>query len=198
MKSFLKEHSYDAVKMFLNQFATAIFGVSLSMATTAAHNPVLRNISSIFAVLFYLFLLYSMAWELGYKDMIPIKKERKPYRPFTGFYISIIANIQNFILALIIMLGSLTKISFFNQIGPGVTVFTNFYEGMYCGLLLNKINNVALSSFWWIYFLLPLPAIFFSSVAYVFGTKDIKFTGLFKFQYPESDREPKRKKKDDE
>ena len=43
MKSFLKNRSYDMVKMFLNQFAVALFGLSLAVATGLAKRPALRN-----------------------------------------------------------------------------------------------------------------------------------------------------------
>ncbi|MBQ3639661.1 MAG: hypothetical protein II955_03990 [Clostridia bacterium] len=198
MKSFLKEHSYDAVKMFLNQFATAIFGFVLALAAGKAHNPTLRNITSAFAVLFYLFLLYTMTWDLGFRDKISVEKGRKPFRPFTGFFISLIANIPNFILALFIMLASLADVSAFSKIGGVCGSIAVVIEGMYTGLLANRVNDVPLNSLWWMFFLIILPALIVSTVAYILGVKDKKFTGLFKFQYPESDREPKRKKKDDE
>ena len=67
MKAFFKERSYDMVKMFLNQFATAIFGVVLAIAAGMAGNVVLRNVTSAFAVLFYLFLLYTMTWEPAFR-----------------------------------------------------------------------------------------------------------------------------------
>ncbi|MBO4308404.1 MAG: hypothetical protein J5885_01070 [Clostridia bacterium] len=198
MKSFLKEHSYDAVKMFLNQFATAIFGFVLALAAVKANNPTLRNITSAFAVLFYLFLLYTMTWDLGFRDKISVEKGRKPFRPFTGFFISLIANIPNFILALFIMLASLADVSAFSKIGGVCGMIAVVIEGMYTGLLANRVNDVPLHSLWWMFFLIILPALIVSTVAYILGVKDKKFTGLFKFQYPESDREPKRKKKDDE
>ena len=59
MKNLFRDHSYNMVKMFLNQFATAIFGFSLALAAGKAQNPTLRNVTSIGAILFYLFLLFS-------------------------------------------------------------------------------------------------------------------------------------------
>ena len=198
MKAFFKERSYDMVKMFLNQFATAIFGFVLALASTKAHNVVLRNITSGFAVLFYLFLLYTMTWEIGFRDKIPIEKGRKPFRPLTGLCISLCANLPTFLLALFIMLGSLTNVPVFNNIGGVCGSIAVVLEGMFTGLLANHVGDVPLNSFWWVYFLIILPSLLCCTVAYLLGTKDKKFTGVFKFQYPASDREPKRKKKDDE
>ncbi len=198
MKSFWKERSYDVVKMFLNQFATAIFGFVLALAAGKAKNPTLRNITSGFAVLFYLFLLYTMTWEIGFRDKIPVEKGRKPYRPLTGFFLSLAANLPNFILAFFIMLASVFDVSVFSKIGGVCASIAVVIEGMYTGLLANRVGDVALNSYWWMFFLITIPSMAVCTAAYLLGVRDKKFTGLFKFQYPESDREPKRKKKDDE
>lgn len=194
MKSFLREHSYNVVKMFLNQFATAIFGFVLALAAGKAQNAVLRNITSVFAILFYLFLLYTMTWEIGFNDKIPIEKGRKPYRRFTGLWISLLANSLNFLLAFFIMLASLTNFEWLGKVGGVCASIAVLVEGMYTGVLANHVaENTPLNSLWWVYFLLPIPAMLVSTVAYILGTKDKKFTGLFKFRYPESDRDPKEK-----
>ena len=73
MKEFFKSRSYDMVKMFLNQFGTGIFGVALSIAVTMAQQDVLRNVTSVFAILFYLFLLYTMTWDIGFKNKISVE-----------------------------------------------------------------------------------------------------------------------------
>ena len=198
MKAFFKERSYDMVKMFLNQFATAIFGFVLVLAAGKAKSPTLRNITSVFAILFYLFLLYTMTWEIGFRDKIPIEKGRKPYRPLTGFLISLFANIPNFILAVFIMIASLANVPVFSKIGGICVSIAVIIEGMFTGLLANRINDIPLNSYWFMFFLITLPSMLVCGVAYILGVKDKKFTGLFKFQYPASDREPKQKKKDDE
>ena len=56
MIGFLKENSYSMVKMFVNQIAMTVFGTMLALAT--AGNPTLLLCSSIFSILFYLFLVY--------------------------------------------------------------------------------------------------------------------------------------------
>ena len=194
MKAFLREHSYNAVKMFLNQFATAIFGFVLALASSKAQNAVLRNVTSGFAILFYLFLLYTMTWEIGFRDKIPVEKGRKPYKPLTGLWISLLANSINFLLGISIMLGSLTDLSAFGKIGGVCASIAVLVEGMYTGVLANHVApDTPLNSFWWVYLLLPIPAMLTCLVAYILGVKDKKFTGLFKFQYPESDRDPKGK-----
>ena len=111
MKNLFRDHSYDMVKMFLNQFATAIFGFSLVLATEKAQNTVLRNITSVAAILFYLFLLYTMTWELGFRDRVGVLHGTKPNRPWKGALISLFANSINFLLAdAVLNLESITRI----------------------------------------------------------------------------------------
>ena len=195
MKEFWKSHSYDMVKMFLNQFATAIFGFALVIAVGKSRSIVLRNIISVFAILFYLFLLYTMTWEIGFNDRIPVEHGKMKRNVCKGMLISLCANGINFILALFVMLGYLiTEVPFFQSMGGVCGSIAVVIEGMYTGVLANHVGGAALNSYWFMYFLIPLPAILTCGLSYYLGLKDIKFTGLFNHVYPESDREPKRKK----
>ena len=195
MKQFFRERSYDMVKMFLNQFATAMVGVVLAIAAGKAENPSLRNTTSVFAILFYLFLLYTMTWELGFKDRAGVQNGSKRAAPLTGLYISLCANIPNFVFAIFIMLASVANVAALSGIGGFCSAAAVLLEGMYTGLLANRVGDVPLNSCWWMYFLIILPALITSTVSYLLGLKDIKFTGLFDVQYPESDRDPKQKRK---
>lgn len=184
------------VRMFLNQFATAIFGLVLALAAGRAGSVPLRNITSACAIVFYLFLLYSMTWELGFADRAAVVSGRKPAKPWTGVLMSVCANAINWLLAIFIMLGNLlSNVSFFSALGGFAAPAAHILEGMYTGLLANSVGGNPLNSYWWIYFLLPLPAIGISGLSYLLGLKDIKFTGLFNVRYPDSDRDIKPKKK---
>lgn len=195
MKNLFRDHSYDMVKMFLNQFATAIFGFSLALASEKAQNITLRNVTSVCAILFYLFLLYTMVWELGFRDRVAVLHGKKPRQLFKGAMISLCANIPNFIFAVPILLGNLIKTEFFGGIGAFCKSAAILLEGMYTGLLANRVGSVPLNNYWIMYFLIPLPAILICGVAYIMGLKDIKITPLSAYQYPESDRDPKQKRK---
>lgn len=196
MKELFRTRSYEMVRMFLNQFATSIFGLVLAIAAGRAQNTVLRNVTSACAIVFYLFLLYTMTWELGFADRAAVEAGRKPKKPFTGALLSVAANLINWLLAIFIMLGNLLcDVPFFSGLGGFAGTAVHILEGMYTGLLANHVGGNPLNSYWFVYFLLPLPAILISGISYLLGLKDIKFTGLFNVQYPESDREPKRKKR---
>ncbi|MBE6589940.1 MAG: hypothetical protein E7643_07155 [Ruminococcaceae bacterium] len=195
MKRFLKEYSYDMVKMFLNQFATAIFGFSLTMATMQAGNYTLRNVMSGFSIVFYLFLLYVTAWEIGYRDKVSVDLGKKKRSALTGALISLCANSVNFLFAVFIMLGTLIQEEVFGSIGAVCKFLAVFLEGMYTGLLSHPVGGMPLNNYWFVWFIVPIPAILVSSLAYWLGLRDVKGTSLFnKHDYPASDREPKRKR----
>lgn len=196
MKLFFKEHSYNMVKMLLNQFATSIFGLVLALAAGKAQNPTLRNVTSVCAILFYMFLLYTMTWEIGYGDKIAVEHEKKRRNPFTGVLISACANVIGFVCAVCITLASLFNVAFFGTLGGIATLLDMLLNGMYVGLLANQVGGVPLNSYWFVWFLIILPAIAVSGIAYNMGLHDKKFTSLLDHVYPESDREPKKKKRD--
>ena len=196
MKELFKTRSYEMVRMFLNQFATAVFGLVLALAAGRAGSVALRNVTSACAILFYLFLLYTMTWELGFADRAAVVSGRKTAKPWTGVLLSVGANIINWLLAVFIMLGTfLSDVSFFSGLGGFAATATHILGGMYTGLLANSIGGNPLNSYWWLYFLLPIPAIATCGLSYLLGLKDIKFTGLFNVRYPDSDRDIKKKKR---
>lgn len=189
MKAFFKNYSYDMLKMFLNQFGTAIFGFSLALAAGHAQSATLRNVTSVGAILFYLFLLYTMTWDMGYRDRVSVQSGRVPRRPFTGLLVSLCANSVNFLFALFIMLGSLCDSAFTASLG-GIGAFcATVLEGMYVGLLVNPVAGAALNSYWWVYFLLPIPALLLCTVTYNLGLNDVKFTSAFSSYVNETERE---------
>lgn len=195
MKGFFKNHSYDMITMLLNQIAIAMFGFTLVLAAMKIDNDALRNVTSIFSILFYLVLLYIKAWDIGFKDKISVEQSKKANNPMRGALISLCANAINYFLAIFIMLRALLpNVSFFKSIGGVAQAIAVFAQGMYTGVLVNQVGGAPLNAYWISYFIIPLPAILVCGLAYYFGLHDVKHTGFFhKNQYPESDREPKRK-----
>lgn len=194
MKRFFIDHSYDMVKMLLNQIAISIFGFSLALAAGKADNDTLRTVSSVFSILFYLFLLYTTAWDIGYRDKVSVDIGKKKYRPFKGALISLCANSINYLLAILIALAAIPGLAALQGVGGVCQAITVLIEGMYSGVLAIQVGGVALNNYWFMYFLIPIPAIIVSGISYVLGVKDVKFTSFFNRQsYPESDSEPKQK-----
>ena len=194
MKAFFKEHSYNMVKMFLDQFAAAIFGFSLCLACGYARNYTLRNVTSCCAIAFYLFLLYVMTWELGFRDRAALEGGKQRRNPWKGALISLCANSINYLLAIFILLGHLLPGGFFGSLGAFSASAAILLEGMYMGILAHPINGVALNNLWYMYFLIPLPAILTSGIAYYMGSRDLKLTPIGDYVYPDSDRDKKKKR----
>ena len=195
VKGFFKNHSYDMVTMLLNQIAISMFGFTLVLAAMKIDNDTLRNVTSILSILFYLVLLYIKAWDIGFKDKVSVEQGKKTNNPYRGALISLCANSINFLLAIFVMLRALLpNISIIDSIGGVAQAICMFAQGMYAGILVNTVGGAPLNSYWFSYFLIPIPAILISGLAYYLGLHDVKHTGFFhKNQYPESDREPKRK-----
>lgn len=176
MKEFLKKHSYDMMKMFLNQFAVAIFGLVLALATGMAKNDTLQIVSSVGAVLFYMFLLYAMTFEIGTKDKTSVDYGRIQARPLTGLYISLCANSINFLLAILITVGYLSNSQLLSDIGGGAAVAALLLEGMYTGILAINIGGVPLNAMVWPFFAIIAPALLISTLGYYCGLKGLLVT----------------------
>ena len=193
MLAFLKEHSYNIVKMFIYQIAISLFGMSLALATgskTASAELVgyqpstLQIVTSIFSIAFYLFLVCYFMWELGTKDMSHIHRAEKGFSRLTGLYMALAASTVNFLVAVFISLGNLlSHIPFFSNLGGGAAVVGLLTQGMYMGILSIRINENPLNSMWFVWFLTMIPMIVSASFAYYAGTRDFH---LFKVKPPKN------------
>ena len=170
MKDFFKKYSYTIFKLFLNQFAIALFGVGLAFATTKAENTALVVATGVGSVVFYLFLQYAVMWEVGAKDGITAEARGTGRGLWRGLVISLCANALNIILAFVALSG-VGAVS--GSVRHGVAAFGRgaalLLEGMYMGLLSIKVGGVALNLSVWPYFVIILPAVLVGSLAYIIG-----------------------------
>lgn len=182
MISFLKENSYYIVKMFVNQLGLTMFGTLLASATLRHPNWLLGT--SIFSIVFYLFILYTVGWEIGAKDRIRVDGGRMKFSPAKGFLIALCANSINLLLALLMGLGILLG----NEFGANMTLICNavarLIEGMYLGLIVTLENslfsNVVIEQIWWWFIVITLPAIIVGGVSYLMGMAEIKILPVSK------------------
>lgn len=187
MINFLKGYSYDIFKMFVNQLGMTMFGLVLSMATS--QNETLFLISSVFSVVFYMVLLYTMTWDIGYAEKIRIEGRRMKYHPEKGFMLSLCANALNLILGIIITVTYYTSTlgpaqnnaaalipvapeSAVNVYGVARTVAT-FLQGMYGGIINCLFLNRP-----WIFILIVLPAVLTCGIAYIMGVRGKRITKM--------------------
>ena len=195
MLGFIKENSYSVFKMIINQIAMAIFGLALTFATS--NFDVIFLIVSIFAALFYMVLLYTMTWDVGFEQSRSIEAGRRKYIKLSGVYMSLLANALNIILGIMIVVGYYSSTEFIirdaageitsdpalavsfapsapewaaNVYGIGKIAAT-FLSGMYNGIIasLPKLNP-------WIYLMIVVPSVVVCGIAYPMGVRGKHFT----------------------
>lgn len=181
MKKFFVNYSFYSVKMFLCQFAISLFGLTLSGVFSRAESTTGQLVSSICAVVFYLFLIYYMTWELGYSDKLAEGHGHIVTHPLTGLFTSMLANSINLIFAVLISLG----------IGAGA--FCIIIEGMYAGIIITVAGGGVAPA--WLYYAIIVPSLIISTLSYYLGLHDICFTPLFRAKCPERPDKKEKKKK---
>ena len=165
--TFFKKYSYIIIKLFLNQFAISLFGIGLAFACSYAANDKLLLITSIFSVVFYLFLQYAIMWEVGAKDGITATSRKTSRGLWRGFVLGICANAINIVASLMIFSKVLTGAE--NQVSAIGQFIAMVVQGMYQGILSLRVGANQLNDFWWVYFLIMIPAILVSGLAYIIG-----------------------------
>ncbi len=181
MKNFMERYSYESVHLFLNQVAIGLFGMTLAFAAGMAKNETLKIVTSIFSVMFFLFLQYIVMWKVGAQDRLSqdLGKLRKNYTVPVKMWL--LANSLNLLLALIMSLAMWFDVGFLSSLGGIATVIKLIIEGMYTGLLSLNVGGVPLNSLWYMHFLTTIPALAVIFSAYVLGFNNFKF-----FRSPEN------------
>ncbi|MBQ8552265.1 MAG: hypothetical protein IJ428_05580 [Clostridia bacterium] len=182
MGAFLKEHSYNMVKLFLNQIGLTVFGTMLCISTQ--NNPPLLIGSSILAIGMMLFIDYTVGWEIGAKDKIRIDGGRLKPMPIKGMLIALGANIPNFILALLIGIGAMIDTASSQSVAVVCNFIIRLLNGMYLGIFKTVENffyggPAPLIDVWWWFIVITLPAIFVGWLSYFLGSKNIRIAGIF-------------------
>jgi len=188
MLTYLKDNSYNIVKMMLNQFAIAVFGLMLALATSA--HQTLLIFTSIFSIIFYLYLLYTMTWDIGAKDRIKVDYESAPKNLLSGLYMSLCANVPNLLLAVLVTVGYI--------FGRADGAFAYEWAGSMYGVaaLISKLLNgmyIGITSQFFVdsiaaYFLCCIPAIAVCCISYYLGFQNIRLFGFLKLKKPEDDK----------
>ena len=180
MKEFFKRYSYESVHLFLNQVAIGLFGLVLALAAGMAESSTLRTVTSVFAILFFLFLQFSCTWRVGAEDRLSIDLGKRKKDLSVPFKMWLLANSLNFLLALLISLGVwFSDIKAFSSIGGVATAIKYIIEGMYAGVLSLHVGGAALNSYWFMHFLTTVPSFFAIFASYLCGLNNINFGGLF-------------------
>lgn len=179
MKAFFKRYSYTVIKLFLNQIAIALFGVGLAFACARTGKNTLLLVSSIFSVLFYLFLQYAVIWEVGAKDGISALAKGERRNLWRGFAIAVLANSLNILLAFLCLLRDFASTGSGLQKAGGIfRAIALMLEGMYQGILAMPFRALQLHDFAWVYFAIVVPAVLVISVSYIIGSYNLHLTNI--------------------
>ncbi len=201
MKNIFKKYSYLMVKLFVAQCVIGLFGNVLALAGVKSESSALTIAISVFAIVFYLFLVYLFAWEAGNKDKAAIDGERLKFSSLTGLYIGLGANIPNYVLTLIytVLLPVASRVEGTASAICGISkIFLLFTNGMYTGIMsVISIGGEAMHTFWFSYLIITIPALITAAIAYVMGVKEIYLTKAMIPVNPE-ELEVKRNKKNDQ
>ncbi len=182
---FLKEHSYDILRLYINQIGITIFSLVLYTSVGALDKSLslkLQIAISVFAMLFFFALLYTVAWDWGANDKIRIDAGRMKKSTFKGAFMALIANAINFILAGVCVIsmilylngseGALNVSQIFNLL---LRVTNAMYLGVIKGIFIafkdaeiyNLVQSIA-------FLVAPILAIAATHIGYIFGLKNIR------------------------
>ena len=178
MKKFMSRYSYESVHLFLNQFAIGLFGITLALAAKMAKNDVLSIVTSVFSIIFYLFLQYIAMWKVGATDRLSadLGKLKRDYSVPVKMWL--LSNSLNLFLALLITLRAIfPDVAFVYTMGGIANVVKRIIEGMYMGILAINVGDQPLHLYWFVHYLTTLPALLVIFAAYAFGFNNLK---LFK------------------
>lgn len=175
MKAFFKRYGYTIFKLTLNQFAIALFGVAMAFAAAKSGRQVLLVVTSVFSVLFYLFLEYAVIWEVGAKDGISAAARGNSRKLYRGLLIALCSNAFNLLLAFL-TLPCIANPK--NGLGSAAKFIALLWEGMYEGILAIPLRGLFLRDFVWAYFAIVAPALIVISVGYILGSFNLHATNI--------------------
>ena len=194
---FLKENSYDIIKLFINQVGIAIFATVLYTAIGDIEDVALRSgirvAISAFAVFFYFALLYTVCWEYGAKDKIRIDGGKAERTPMKGALMSLFANLPNFILtgiAIICLLiamngGAVGFKAVFSILNLVFGLLESIYTGIVTGIVpvaesaSAAVQDMAFLYRSVLYMVIPIFSIVVCQLGYALGEREIR---IFSFK----------------
>lgn len=194
---FIKKNSYEIVRLFLNQFALAVFGLVL---ITAARMHVegafdwLSLVVSICSVLFYLYILYATLLEIGGKHSVKVESGTMAADRHYGLKVMLFAQVPNVVILLLMFVGWLfgfacTQADFFVGLYGVMQILLYFLQSMYDGIigaiLPSAVGPLNCFFVWLAYLLSVIPAVLVAWGSYNLGLKNKR---LFFGRSPTSDK----------
>ena len=163
-----KKNGYQVIRLGLYQFGMTLFGLVVAMATSTSDTLVLWT--GVFSALFYLYLVYSLVYELGQKDGIRIESGKRKYNPLRGFWLALAANSLNILLGILSFVGmtvyNASAAKWAGEMYGIANTIAKFIQGMYVGILKTFLMDVSFANL-----LTPIPGIIVCTVGYILGVK---------------------------
>nr|MBE6545714.1 hypothetical protein [Oscillospiraceae bacterium] len=189
---FIKNNSYEIVKLMINQVGITIFSLVLYTAVGFVDDDglssTIRILLSIFASIFYLSLIYCAAWDFGASDRIKIDGGKIDNNPAKGAFMSLVANLPNFLISGVAV--ALMAIHIFSGNESAYSAFAvanlllRFLNAMFLGILQGIFSfledNVNAYYLWQSvgYFVLPLVTVLVTHIGYTLGLKEFRIFGF--------------------
>lgn len=127
-----------------------------------------------------------MCWELGAKDKQKIDGGRMRPFPAKGFLISLVANVPNLLLALLMGLGAIVntaaEVEWMGNMSVICNAIARLLNGMYLGMITSLEKSIyggaSILDEWWWFIIITLPAMLVSWGSYVMGTKELRISAM--------------------
>ncbi len=173
---FIKENSYDIIRLYINQLGITIFSLVLYFSVASIEAESTRELIkagvSLFATLFYFALIYTAAWDYGAKDRIRVDGGRMKEQKWKGIVMGVLANVLNFFFIGICLISyAFTDVAFFAQSFDICNLLMRFTEAMYLGTVQFIFrSNMLLQTVGFLIF--SLISIFVIHLGYTLGMKE--------------------------
>jgi hypothetical protein len=190
---FIKANSYEIVRFIVIQLGLSIFGLVLTMACHTLNKGLLLPVS-LFSIGFYLFLVYSVAWENGSKDKIRVDAGRLADRKGRGFAVMLMAQGPYLLLTLLMLIGGIVSTLGAQEVGSGLFTFpyliVNFFSSIYLGtmkVLFGSFGDQYLISAL-VHIALTIPAIVTAGIGYFLGASGARILAARTSKPPRANR----------
>lgn len=182
---FFRQNMHLVLRLFVNQIGMTFFGLVLTMAVARMENPSFKVWVSIFSIVFYLCLVYSVMWEAGAANAIPIEAGRMEKDRFFSLKASLLASFPNLLLAFFMvvfcLIGVVGGVSWAGGVYGVLHIIAGLFEAMYVGVfaaILEGLSGVGEQiTACVLYIFSSLPMILVSVGAYALGIRNIRLFG---------------------
>lgn len=180
---FIKENSYDIVKLIVNQVGITIFSLVLLFTARGAELPeIFKTLFSVFSTLFYFALLYTVSWEFGAKDKIKIDSGRYKISKGKGILLGLCANAFNILLGIIsvvsMLIHMMTNVQWLADMFGIANILMRFILAMYIGIIQALTSALAGNVDFLVesilYLAFPFVAIGVVTFGYFMGSKELR------------------------